>query len=112
MVMPETGCEVVPIRPTMRADTTTKKKVNSSASRTSGRCIRNAGTSHIASAERRGAADHASATRDRVSVRGGAAARSPRGATPTDATRHITGAARPIDHRPPQATAPAPTKRT
>ena len=32
MVMPEMGCDVVPMTPTMREATTTKKKVNTSAS--------------------------------------------------------------------------------
>ena len=32
MVMPETGCEVEPIRPTMRAETTTKTKAKPTAS--------------------------------------------------------------------------------
>ena len=37
IVMPETGCEVVPTSPTIRPETTTKKKLNTTARSVAGR---------------------------------------------------------------------------
>ena len=74
MVMPDTGCEVVPTSPTMRAETTTKKKREEQREQHLGQAHLERRHQPHREAERDGAADHARPARGRVSVRGTAAA--------------------------------------